>query len=109
MNATSPRPCVYEISRLPVFAGRRNGRWPTSAVKPPIGMPGNKGLTCGVTELLRDVVTTASRYVYEPATRTRPNIASADISTPFALNDWEFTYAPVPAAAATSGAIPNCG
>src|SRR5262245_36025793 len=74
-----------------------------------MGIPGNSGLNCGVTELLSDFVTFASRYVYDPAMRRRPTCASADSSIPCALNDCELTYAPEPTAAATSGAIPNCG
>ena len=60
-------------------------RRPFSGLKLPIGMPGNAGLNDGVSALPdSDSVTSASRYVHEPATRSLPRLASSDSSAPFA-------------------------
>src|SRR6185436_16697342 len=86
---------VYVKSNVPEFAGRRNGRAPTSGENAPIGTPGNDGLND--VDALKAFVTSASRYVYDPLTRRLlPAIASNDASIPCALNDCEFTYAPTP-------------
>src|SRR5215813_3044246 len=107
--ATPRGPCAYDTNRLPVFAGRRNGCWPSNGLKLPIGMPGNAGLNDGVSAPLdSDFVIVASRCVYEAANRTRPTCASAEVSMPFAVNDWEFTFALVTCAATSTG-MPNWG
>ena len=72
-------------------------------------MPGNAGLNDGVSAPLdSDFVIVAFRCVYDAAKRTRPTCASAEVSTPFAVNDCELTLALV-TCAATSAGMPNCG
>ena len=92
-----------------MFAGRRNGCCPSSGLKLPIGIPGNAGLNDGVSAPLEsDSVTVAFECVNDAANRTRPTCASAEVSTPFAVNDCELTFALVTAAATSTG-MPNCG
>ena len=80
-------------TRLPEFAGRRNGRSPTSGEYCPIGMPGNAGLTAGLSApLLNDSVTVGVevRVRAEDSDRGRPP-PRPTVSTPLDLFDCEFT------------------
>src|SRR5262245_65375271 len=96
---------AYVTSNVPEFAGRRNGRAPRSGEYAPIATAGNAGLND--VDAPNAFVTSASRYVYDPLTRTLlPAIASNDASIPCALNDCEFTYAPNAVAAAAAGGTP---
>ena len=53
-----------DVADHPEFAGRRNGRSPTSGENWPMGMPGNAGFSAGNNAPLpNDSVTTASAYV----------------------------------------------
>src|SRR5436190_11436748 len=98
------------MTTLPEFAGLRNGRFPTRGEYWPIRMPGNAGFTAGASAPLpNDLVTTASRYEYEPSTLTRATFASPESSTPLDLFDCEFTYAPKPDAAAAAAGTPTRG
>src|SRR6185436_185478 len=77
----------------------------------PICTPGNAGFVEGASAPPEsDAFTVASRYVYEPPTRTYlPIIPSTDSSAPRASNDCELTYAPKPVAAAAAADTPSCG
>src|SRR3954470_24110565 len=90
---------------LPVLAGRRNGRLPTSGENDPIAIPGNVSLVDAVA--LNGFVTSAARYVYENATR-HPcrTCASTDNSIPSPVVDCELAYAPNPVALAAAGGMP---
>src|SRR5262245_26880211 len=102
-------PFAYETNTFPVLAGRRNGCWPSNGLKLPIGMPGNAGLNDGVSAPLEsDFVIVALKCVNDAANRRRLTCASADISTPFEVNDCAFTLA-LDTVAATSAGMPSCG
>ena len=53
-------------------------------------------------------MTVVSACVNDAANRTRPTCASAEVSTPFDVNDCELTFA-LGTAAATSAGMPSCG